>query len=98
MQLFEDYPFAQSELSVFHSMKKDENNMQRLEIIYRSQTITIEYFLRSSEEQKEVILYLHGLGCCKSDFLNATKTELFRDYTLLAIDFPGHGGSSYPEK
>ena len=29
MQLFEDYPFAQSELSAFHSMKKDGNMSTR---------------------------------------------------------------------
>lgn len=29
MKLFEDYPFAQSELSVFHSMKKDGNMSTR---------------------------------------------------------------------
>ena len=30
MQLFEDYPFAQSELSAFHSMKKDEKTRNHL--------------------------------------------------------------------
>lgn len=45
----------------------------------------------------QALLYLHGLGSTKEDFLGAFDSPLFREYTLLAFDFPGSGKSSYPE-
>lgn len=69
--------------------------MKKLEITYNGQKIEIAYFLRRG--QKETVLYLHGLGCSKSDFLGATELELLQAHTLIAIDFPGHGESSYQE-
>ena len=68
---------------------------KRLEIIYRDQPLQIEYFIRPG--RKEPILYLHGLGCSKNDFLTATSTDELQAYTLVAFDFPGCGNSSYPE-
>lgn len=69
--------------------------MKKLEITYNGQNIEIEYFLRHG--QKETVLYLHGLGCSKSDFLGATEFESLQAHTLIALDFPGHGNSSYQE-
>ncbi len=66
------------------------------EIIYRNQPLQIEYFL--SRGQKETVLFLHGLGCSKSDFLGATEIEALNAHTLVAFDFPGHGNSGYIEK
>ncbi len=53
----------------------------------------LEYFIRTGK--KRTWLYLHGLGCSKGDFFSAAKNEKFDDYTLVAFDFPGHGGSNY---
>ncbi|MCJ7450023.1 MAG: alpha/beta hydrolase [Bacteroidales bacterium] len=69
---------------------------KKLEIIYYDQPLQIEYFLRRG--QKETVLYLHGLGCSKSDFLGATEIESLQAHTLVAFDFPGHGNSSYSKK
>lgn len=69
--------------------------MKKLKITYKDQKIEISYFLRRG--QKETVLYLHGLGCSKSDFLSATELESLQAHTLIAIDFPGHGESSYIE-
>jgi len=66
------------------------------EIIYRNQPLQIEYFIRRG--QKETVLYLHGLGCSKSDFLGAAEYESLNAHTLVAFDFPGHGNSGYTEK
>ena len=65
------------------------------EITYLNQTLHIEYFLRKGE--KQILLYLHGLGCSKNDFIGAIKREELKDYTLVAFDFPGCGNSPYPE-
>lgn len=67
----------------------------KLEITYRDQAVRIAYFIRPG--RKETILYLHGLGCSKNDFLEATNAGDLQDYTLVAFDFPGCGNSSYPE-
>ena len=69
---------------------------KKTEIIYRNQPLQIEYFLRRG--QKETILYLHGLGCSKSDFLDVADIESLHAHTLVAFDFPGHGNSGYVEK
>lgn len=66
-----------------------------LEIIYQNQSLQIDYFLRPGE--KGDILYIHGLGCSKSDFAGALTSDYFKDYTLAAFDFPGCGNSPYPE-
>ncbi len=69
---------------------------KKIDIIYRNQTVQIEYFIRSG--LKETVLYLHGLGCSKSDFLGATENESLNAHTLVAFDFPGHGNSGYTKK
>ena len=67
----------------------------KLEMTYPDQPLEIEYFIRLG--RNETILYLHGLGCSKNDFLRATTTGDLQAYTLVAFDFPGCGNSSYPE-
>jgi pimeloyl-ACP methyl ester carboxylesterase len=68
---------------------------KKLNLIYRQQNLEIAYFYRKGYEKN--LLYLHGLGCAKNDFLGATEFESLRDYTLVSLDFPGFGGSTYPE-
>ncbi len=45
------------------------------------------------------LLYLHGLGCTKEDFLEACRVPELVGHTLVGFDFPGCGGSRtyYPE-
>ncbi len=71
-------------------------DMKKLKITYHGQKIEIEYSLRHGK--KGTVLYLHGLGCSKSDFLGATEIESLQVYSLIALDFPGHGDTSYQEK
>ncbi len=68
---------------------------KRLAIRYRGQPLHIGYFIRPG--RRETILYLHGLGCSKDDFLGATTADEMEAYTLAAFDFPGCGNSSYTE-
>ena len=67
---------------------------RKAEITYCNRNLQVEYFLRPG--QKETLLYLHGLGCSKDDFLGATETKSLNEHTLIALDFPGHGNSDYP--
>lgn len=68
--------------------------IDKLEIDFRDRPLTVDYFLRAG--QSTTLLFLHGLGCSKNDFLEATKREILRTHTLVVFDFPGHGESSYP--
>jgi len=68
---------------------------KKLAITYRGQPLHIGYFIRPG--RRETILYLHGLGCSKDDFLGATTADELEAYTLATFDFPGCGNSSYHE-
>ena len=43
------------------------------------------------------LLCLHGLGCSKEDFRGAGRTDSLRPYNIVTFDFPGCGGSPYPD-
>jgi pimeloyl-ACP methyl ester carboxylesterase len=68
---------------------------KKLELRYRDRPLHIEYVIRPGP--KEAILYLHGMGCSKNDFLGAMDTRELSAYTLVAFDFPGCGNSPYPD-
>jgi pimeloyl-ACP methyl ester carboxylesterase len=68
---------------------------KKLEIVYRDHPLGVEYFLHRSE--KETVMYLHGLGCSKNDFFEVANSDELQAYTLIAFDFPGCGGSTYPD-
>ncbi len=72
-----------------------EVESKKLSLTYRQQPFQIEYFLRRG--RKQAVLYLHGLGCSKADFAEATEAEGLQSHTLAAFDFPGCGGSPYPD-
>jgi len=67
----------------------------KLTVTHRERTLQIAYFLRHGE--KGTALYIHGLGCSKSDFMDAVNRADLRAYRLIAFDFPGCGSSPYPE-
>jgi pimeloyl-ACP methyl ester carboxylesterase len=64
---------------------------------HRGRTYDIGYFVRPGSTQ--TVVYFHGLGSAKEDFLSATKVPELQELTLLGIDFPGCGSSSayFPE-
>ena len=68
---------------------------KQLNITCRNQSLKVAYFRRMGF--KKNILYLHGLGCAKEDFKGAVESEALRNHTLISFDFPGCGGSPYPE-
>jgi len=67
-----------------------------LEVFYRDQPLQIQYLSRRGYE--ETILYLEGLGSSKEDFVGAAGVAELQGHSLLAFDFPGCGGSPYPDE
>ncbi len=63
--------------------------------IYKGFNFEISYLIRPSHG--ETILYLHGLGSTKYDFIEATNQDSLRDFTIVAFDLPGSGNSNYIE-
>ncbi|RJP63072.1 MAG: alpha/beta fold hydrolase [Ignavibacteriales bacterium] len=57
----------------------------------------IYFNCRYLPESKEVILFIHGLGCSSDSFRNLFDNDYFPDKSLLVIDLPGFGKSSKPE-
>src|SRR5271167_4432341 len=43
------------------------------------------------------ILYVHGLGCSKADFMEMTSMSELQSFRLVSADNPGCGDSSYDE-
>jgi pimeloyl-ACP methyl ester carboxylesterase len=68
---------------------------QPVELMYKGRHFTIDYSCRRG--RNGTVVYLHGLGCSKSDFREAFHRPELEAYTLLAFDFPGCGHSPYPE-
>src|SRR3989338_175718 len=61
----------------------------------KDSNLKISYFHRPGK--KGTIIFIHGLGCSKEDFLIATKSKNLKDYEIFAFDWPGVAGSSYPK-
>jgi pimeloyl-ACP methyl ester carboxylesterase len=59
----------------------------------RGRTIRLSYFDRPGD--KGAILYVHGLGCSKADFLGMTEEPSLESYRLVSYDQPGCGDSPY---
>lgn len=55
----------------------------------------IEYFLRSGKDI--TIFFMPGLGCSKNSFWGAIKDKRLNPYSLVSVDLPGTGNSSYPK-
>ena len=53
----------------------------------------MSYFIRPAGE--ETVLYLHGMGSSKLDFLSAAECAELREKTLVALGFPGCGNTNY---
>jgi pimeloyl-ACP methyl ester carboxylesterase len=57
------------------------------------QPYTMSYFDRPGPGP--AILYVHGLGCSKADFMEMVERPELREFRLLAADHPGCGDSPY---
>lgn len=82
---------ADRERSIF--MKKG-----KVVIKYKNTKFTIPYFLlKVSRPQAETIVYFHGLGCLKEDFVDVVHNSRLKNFSHFAFDFPGSGQASYPK-
>ena len=72
-------------------------NLECEPIEHRGRTFDIGYFIRGGSGP--TLVYFHGLGNTKEDFLGATTVAELEDFTPLGIDAPGCGASSpyFPE-
>jgi pimeloyl-ACP methyl ester carboxylesterase len=74
-------------------MRKQTPQISTLKIDYKNKSFDIEYFLR--EGPGETILFIHGLGGAKENFLEACKSDSLAEHTLIGFDNPGTGNSTY---
>ena len=66
----------------------------KLTVSIAAGTLSIGYWERPG--RGPAIVFLHGLGCSRDDFLPATTHPALRGRALLSLDFPGSGDSPYP--
>ncbi len=66
-----------------------------MEIEYKGKKLHLGITFRDSGQ--ELLVFLPGAGCLKESFAEAWETEKLQDYSLLSIDFLGHGESSKPQ-
>ncbi|HZD05058.1 MAG TPA: alpha/beta hydrolase, partial [Longimicrobiales bacterium] len=62
-----------------------------LDVEHRGHPLSVAYLHRPGEG--EALLYFHGLGCSKEDFIGAWSVPGWRDHTLVAFDAPGCGAT-----
>ena len=70
-------------------------SFHKCQISYQGLEFSISYFIRQGPAP--ALLYLHGVGASKDDFLGAASYQGLRNYCLVALDFPGCAGTPYPE-
>jgi len=73
----------------------EKTHFKKEEIKYKNEKIKLSYFIRPGSDN--TILYLHGLGSTKMDFIDSIAVTDLDKYTILAMDLPGCGSSSYPK-
>jgi pimeloyl-ACP methyl ester carboxylesterase len=64
--------------------------------ITAGRSYTLRYLDRPSSGP--TILYIHGLGCSKADFMEMTSVSELQSFRLVSSDNPGCGDSPYDEK
>jgi len=67
---------------------------QQCQISHRGSELPVSYFIRPGSTG--ALLYLHGLGASKRDFLESANQDALRNYTVAAFDLPGCGQTPYP--
>ncbi len=71
-------------------------NLSKFPIKLKNSKIKIRYFYRPGK--RGTIIFIHGLGCSKEDFIDAVKVKGLKDYEIFAFDWPGVGNSLYPSR
>ena len=69
---------------------------------WEQKKITIENditfaILQYNSTKEKTIIYIHGLGSGKEDFIDAIQYPELLDYNLLSVDLLGHGDSDKPK-
>ncbi len=73
-------------------MKKDI-----VTITYKKKVFKIAYFFQQGSN-RETIVYIHGLGCRKEDFIHIARDKRLKSFSHIGIDLPGSGETPYPKK
>ena len=68
--------------------------MKNMHLAWKGRSIPIAYWDR--EGDGPTIVLVHGLGNGASNFEDLANEAALADHRLLAMDFPGSGGSPYP--
>lgn len=74
-------------------MRKATPQIKAIDLVYKGKAFSIEYFFR--EGHKETILFIHGLGGAKENYLESCKSDSLAEHTLICFDNPGTGNSTY---
>ena len=74
----------------------DTLKISGITVVAKGHPRVLRYFDRASSGP--AILYVHGLGCSKADFLEMTEARELQGYRLVSADNPGCGGSPYDEQ
>lgn len=67
------------------------------QIAWGSGTLPIAALERRASPARDLVLFLHGLGCVKESFAAAWETAALESFSLLAPDLPGSGDSPATE-
>jgi pimeloyl-ACP methyl ester carboxylesterase len=67
-----------------------------MEIEYKGEKLHIA--TRYRENGQEILVFLPGLGCLKESFTDAWNIDSLQKYSLLTIDYIGHGESSHSQR
>jgi pimeloyl-ACP methyl ester carboxylesterase len=77
-------------------MTNQSPQILKMSAITAGRSYTVSYFDRPGSGP--TILYIHGLGCSKADFIDMTFVPELKPFRLISADNPGCGDSSYDEK
>ena len=74
-------------------MQKD-----KVTIKYKNTKLSTPYFFKKgTDPNSATIIYFHGLGCQKEDFINIAHNSQLKSFSHFAFDFPGSGRAPYPK-
>jgi pimeloyl-ACP methyl ester carboxylesterase len=74
-------------------MEKGTPQIRTIELLYKDKPFNLEYFFRPG--RKETIVFIHGLGGAKENYWESCKSDSLAEHTLICLDNPGTGNSTY---
>jgi alpha-beta hydrolase superfamily lysophospholipase len=81
-------------IAVPKSMNKSEPAVPYTQVWLTAEQDSIEAWWLDLEDPVGTVLVAHGYGSCKGNMSNEINWWLGQGYSVLAIDFRGHGGSA----